>query len=207
MEDASSREYGDEKDGLVALQAHFETLLKHESDRGAALVGATLLEEAVRALVVLTFDEEHAKKLRALGRFGAIGTLNGAIEYAFAMGLISSHEKDEAGRVKDLRNVAAHSLVEGGLWSFDSALPVQWTTPLPPTYSERARFAIVVAGLVAAIWRRVNAARAIKVSAEGSRAQAISWLFEAVERPLLNRTYLAMFDADPPSQDRFDEDG
>lgn len=191
----------EETDRASALERQLETILEGESDRGAAIVGAAMLEEALRALVTVTFDEEHAGGVRALGRFGAIGSLNGSIEYAFGMGLISDHEKDEAVRVKEIRNSAAHSLVDAGMWSFDST---PWTTPGNDLHRPREVFAIVVAGLVGAISRRVDEARAIKASGEDGRGRAIAWLLESVDRPLLNRTYLAMFDADPPSEDPFD---
>ncbi len=185
------------------LAVHFEAVLRSESDRGACVVAGALVEEALRALVSVTFIAERVKGLRALGRSGALGTLNGAIEYAYAMGLISEHEREEAVRIRDVRNAAAHALVEAGSWTFASlGDPPAWAYPFRPDYTEREKFAVVTAHLVAAIWPRVGAARQIVCeNPQGGRASAIAWLLESVERPILNRTYLALFDADPPSDD------
>ena len=183
---------------LTRLKDHFDALLHGESDRGAAIVGAALIEDAMLELVRVTFNPTQSKGLRLLTQAGSFA---GLVEHAFAMGFISEIEQAEADKVRWVRNSAAHAMTPGAVWTFPATT---WEQASPPNsaYSDREHFSFVVAGLGAAIFRRVERARELVASDEiAGREKAIAWLMETVRTPWDQTTYLALRDAPPPSDD------
>jgi hypothetical protein len=165
----------------------------------------------------VTFAADRVKSLRVLGRYGAIGSLGGAIEYAFGMGLISDHEKHDAVVAKDIRNRASHSLASTGLWTFDTDAEemrktgkheeLRWDNPIPATWTRRYAFCTVAGSLASHLLIRVYVAqKAIAADANSGRTKAIGWLLGAVST-CDESVYLARFDAGPASTDPFPEGG
>lgn len=75
----------------------FLTALNAESDRGAVLIAAAML------------DDEETKRL--LEGFNApLGTLSARILGAFALGILSEREYRECERIRKIRNVFAHNV-------------------------------------------------------------------------------------------------
>lgn len=198
-----ARKLAAEPPDVSTLRQYLDEMLHVESERGAAIVGGCMVEEALHALVTAAIEPEAARNARAFGRNGAIGSFNGSIEYAFATGLISELEKSEAAKIKDVRNLAAHGLEPGVSWSF-AANSVVWEYPFHAREmaSQRERFSTVVTSLSAKLWYRVREARRILATDDHrGRALATAWLLEAVLDGWSNRTYLALRDAPPPSDD------
>ena len=79
-----------------------------ESDRGAALVGAALIDlrlsETLRAFMV---GPKAAADLLE-GGTAALGTFSSRIKATFALGLIDSHERSECDLIRKVRNEFAH---------------------------------------------------------------------------------------------------
>ena len=81
-----------------------------ESDRGAALVGAALIDhklaDTLRALMV------KSKIVNELmdSASAPLGTLSARIKLAFALGLIDAHELNECEIIRKVRNEFAHAV-------------------------------------------------------------------------------------------------
>ena len=79
-----------------------------ETDRGAALVGAALIDlrlsDTLRAFMV---SRKAAADLLD-GGTAALGTFSSRIKATFALGLIDKHERDECDRIRKIRNEFAH---------------------------------------------------------------------------------------------------
>ena len=79
-----------------------------ETDRGAALVGAALIDlrltEALRAFMV----SNNAADELLEGPTAPLGTFASRIAATFALGLIDAHEKHECHLIRKVRNEFAH---------------------------------------------------------------------------------------------------
>lgn len=176
-------------------------LLK-ESDRGAALVGGAMIEEALKALVVVTMlapeSGKEAKVPSGLRMFSAV------LEYCTAMGLITHYEARDAGQIHAIRNGLAHAVgPHAGQWSFETmevrACLDKCVVPRHPEDKRSLRdlFSIIVMQLAASLWSREQTAR--RVLNDRGRSAAIDYLLDAVENG--RGVYLKRFDEDPPSSD------
>jgi hypothetical protein len=87
-------------------------LIYDESDRGAVVVGACLVEEHLDAILWATFGYQGIPKKVIEGMFdtsGPLGTFSAKAKMAYAFGLISKETYDDVVRIKDMRNDAAHA--------------------------------------------------------------------------------------------------
>jgi hypothetical protein len=88
----------------------FLELLNKESERGAALIAATMIEDLLERCI-WAFLIEHEDVKRLLDGFNApLGTLSARALAAFALGLISEKEYRECERLRKIRNVFAHNV-------------------------------------------------------------------------------------------------
>jgi hypothetical protein len=98
-----------EKDSLAEVLAiHAE--LQQQTDRGAALIAAAILEEelteALHARLILT--PRISQRLFSLERLGAISDFGTKIDVAFAVGLIRTAAFDDLHLIRRIRNHFAH---------------------------------------------------------------------------------------------------
>ena len=88
---------------------HFLNEFNHESDRGAALVAASMLDEKLRDLL-LSFLVDSPGSRRLADGFGApLGTLAARALAAHSLGLIQENEYEEITVIRKVRNECGHS--------------------------------------------------------------------------------------------------
>jgi DNA-binding MltR family transcriptional regulator len=92
---------------LIEFNAFLEELNK-ESDRGAALVSAAMLDDLLEKIILaFLIDTKETKKL--ISGFNApLGTFSARIIAAYSLGLLSEEEYEECGRLRQIRNEFAH---------------------------------------------------------------------------------------------------
>lgn len=84
--------------------------IRQDSDRGAVLSFAAVIEERLKE-VILLFLMENKSSLKLLDGFNApLGTFSAKILMAHALGLISDKEFKEIQTLRKIRNRFAHSL-------------------------------------------------------------------------------------------------
>lgn len=80
-----------------------------ETDRGAALVGAALIDERLKRLLRSHFlDVKEADGL--LGKNAPLGSLDTCIKAAYCLGLITESEFNECDIIRRVRNEFAHEV-------------------------------------------------------------------------------------------------
>ncbi len=91
--------------------ADFNAFLKEfqgETDRGAALVGAALIDHRLtNTLRSFMISNKVANKLLD-GGTAPLGAFSARIDAAYALGLISAHEHNECHLIRKVRNEFAH---------------------------------------------------------------------------------------------------
>ena len=99
--------------------------LSSESDRGCVLVGAAMLDEVLRGILLgpLRDDEET---LRALFDAGSapLSSFSAKIRLCYALGLVSKNTHADLHRVREIRNDAAHFEKRRGA-GFDTGFATQ----------------------------------------------------------------------------------
>jgi hypothetical protein len=177
-------------------------LLK-ESDRGAALVGGAMVEEALKGLVLATLRPPEQGKVAKVP--SGLRMFSAVLEYCEAMGLITAYEVQDAEQIQAIRNgLAAHVIgPHDGQWSFETPDVRQHlarcVVPRPAADKRALRdvFSQIVIQLAATLWQREETAR--ELARTKGRSAAIGYLLSAVENG--TDVYLARFDEDPPSSD------
>lgn len=107
MEDNRSFE---EKNPHLREFLKFLDALNKESDRGAALIAAAMLDDLL-GRSILAFLIAHEETKRLLEGFNApLGTLSARALCAFALGVLSEEEFRECERIRKIRNVFAHNV-------------------------------------------------------------------------------------------------
>jgi DNA-binding MltR family transcriptional regulator len=93
---------------LLADTERFFWDLQRETDRGAALVGAAFLDDAVRALIraALVADSKTAEGLFEYP--GPLHSLAARTDLAYCMGLIGKAAYQDMRLIRELRNRFAH---------------------------------------------------------------------------------------------------
>jgi DNA-binding MltR family transcriptional regulator len=87
-------------------------LVYDESDRGAVVVGACLVEEHLDSILWTTFGHQGIPKKVIESMFdlaGPLGTFAAKAKTAYAFGLISKETYEDIERIRALRNDAAHT--------------------------------------------------------------------------------------------------
>ena len=93
-------------------RSDFAAFLKEfqdETDRGAALVGAALLDQKL-ADTLRAFMVDHRVSRDLFETTRPLGTFAARIKTAFALGLVDVHEMQEMELIRKVRNEFAHSL-------------------------------------------------------------------------------------------------
>lgn len=130
-----------------------------ESDRGAALVAASMLDERLEQILRAFMIECDASNNLLSGFNAPLGTFSARASAAMSLGLIQENEFKEITLIRKIRNVFGHG------WepqTFDSqkvaahVIQLPWCGPseYEPTATNRARFnAAVSMLLVDLMWR------------------------------------------------------
>jgi hypothetical protein len=79
-----------------------------ETDRGAALVGAALIDKKLLDTLRAFMVEGNVSEGLLEGGNAALGAFAARIKAAFALGLIDRHEYDECNLIRKIRNEFAH---------------------------------------------------------------------------------------------------
>lgn len=177
-------------------------LLK-ESDRGAALVGGAMIEEALKGLVLATLRPPEQGKVAKVP--AGLRMFSAVLEYCEAMGLITAYEIQDAEQIQSIRNgLAAHVIgPHDGQWSFETPEVRQYLArcvvprPAGDTRPLRDIFSHIVIQLAAKLWQREETAR--ELAREKGRPAAIEYLLSAVANG--SDVYLERFDQEQPSSD------
>ena len=83
-----------------------------ETDRGCALVGASLTENALREIIrIHAFQAPNTDLDDIFGFEAPLGTFSAKIKIAYAFGMIDKKIRDDCDRIRVLRNAFAHSRV------------------------------------------------------------------------------------------------
>lgn len=132
-----------------------------ESDRGAALVAASMLDDRLEKILSAFLIESSAAKDLISGFNAPLGTFSSRASAAAALGLIQENEFNEITAIRKIRNEFGHG------WeplTFESenvavhARKLPWRGPaeLEPTSSNRSRFNFAVALLLTDLMWRVR---------------------------------------------------
>jgi mannitol operon repressor len=91
--------------------ADFSSFLREfqgETDRGAALVGAAVIDHRLRETIRAFMVSDAAASVLLDGGSAPLGSFSSRINTAFALGLLSEHEHRECHTIRRVRNEFAH---------------------------------------------------------------------------------------------------
>ena len=138
---------------------HFLTELKRESDRGAALIAAAVLDERLKEILENYLIVSKEANALLSGANAPLGTLSARASISYSLGLIQKNEFEEITLIRKIRNEFGHQ------WKnvdFNNKKIISYCNKLPwlgPAESEigstsRARFDFAVAILLTnLLWR------------------------------------------------------
>lgn len=140
--------------------SEFLQVLNRESDRGAALLSASMLDEKVLELLN-TFLIEGDVANNLLRTNGPVGTFAARVDMAYALGLLEEEERAEITLVRRIRNPMGHTwrsidFSDDRLRDLIAQLPWRGPEDIELTArTPRSRFTFaVVSLLVSLLWRR-----------------------------------------------------
>lgn len=138
----------------------FLSSFNKESDRGAALVAASMLDDRLQEILAAFFIESSSAAKELITGFNApLGTFSSRISAAMALGLIQENEFKEITAIRKIRNEFGHGWKPLTFDSDSVAVHVRklpWLGPadLEATSNNRGRFNAAVAMLLTdLIWR------------------------------------------------------
>lgn len=109
----------DEVDGII-------TGLHKESDRTAAIAGASLVESVLQELLITSFRRKSADLLpRLFENRGPLSDFNSKILVAEAFGVIGTQQAAEIQRIRHIRNCFAHARLPVSFSTKEIATEVQ----------------------------------------------------------------------------------
>lgn len=143
----------------VNTLSKFLAYFQNETDRGAALVGAAMVESKLEILLNKTLLDNFSKEELLSGFNSPIGTFSSKIKLCHALGFITDKEAREANLIRKIRNEFAHKLDDITFSNSpirDYCLQLQANTPGDIKHEKRFRFLFVnsVALLSVALWHR-----------------------------------------------------
>lgn len=95
------------------IATKFQISLRKESERGSAIVCATLLEESLYGMIKSKSVPSSRKNDELLdGSYARLGTFSAKIDLAYRIGLISLNERSSFHIIRKIRNEFAHSSEE-----------------------------------------------------------------------------------------------
>ncbi len=139
--------------------AHFLSEFNKESDRGAALVAASMLDERLHEVLSNFFVHSPASHDLLSGYNAPLGSFSSRASAAMALGLIQENEFKEITLIRKIRNEFGHgwqtiSFESGRVADFCRQLPWLGPAEYEEGASLRARFNTAVAILLTdLLWR------------------------------------------------------
>lgn len=102
--------------GSYSLEGHphlrpflaFMSELSKETDRGAALIATSYIDDMLRQTIAAFLIDSPASALLLEGFNAPLGTFSTRIAASAALGLISEREANEANKLRKIRNLFAH---------------------------------------------------------------------------------------------------
>lgn len=102
--DHDQKEYQLRMDRIVEMMSE----LKKETDRGMAILGAAMLDEKLKTILTNFLIKGKQAERLLNGPNAPIGTFSAKLDMAFAVGLISEDEYQDAEIIRKIRNDFAH---------------------------------------------------------------------------------------------------
>ena len=143
----------------IETLGRFFTEFNKESDRGAALVAASMLDERLKEILEAFLASTKASRELLLGFNAPLGTFSSRASAAFALGLIQENEFEEITLIRKIRNEFGHawqprSFASGSVSSLCEQLPWLGPAEYEANSTQRDRFNFSVAVLLAdLLWR------------------------------------------------------
>jgi len=97
-----------EENSKIDLFSKFLNEFQKESDRGASILAASMLDQKLKTILEDFLIECKATKLLLEGFNAPIGTFSSRQHLAFSIGLISEYEYNDCEIVRKIRNEFAH---------------------------------------------------------------------------------------------------
>jgi len=137
----------------------FLAAFKNESDRGAALVAASILDVRLQEILSAFFVDSSTSRDLLSGFNAPLGTFSSRASMAFSLGLIQENEFKEITVIRKIRNAYGHgweplTFKSGAIAALSGKLP--WLGPVEheATATLRTRFNFAIAILVSDLmWR------------------------------------------------------
>jgi hypothetical protein len=150
-----------DSDPELAQLGNFLSTFNTESDRGAALVAASMLDDRLQEIITAFLVECSASKDLISGFNAPLGTFSSRASAAMALGLIQENEFKEITLIRKIRNEFGHG------WeplTFESEMVAVHARKLPwlgpaeyeATSNNRGRFNFAVAILLTDLMWRVK---------------------------------------------------
>jgi|SRR5919202_284920 DNA-binding MltR family transcriptional regulator len=86
----------------------FRTSLSHETDRGCALMVASLLDKKLEDLLRASFVDDSKAIDEILSQSGSLGTFSSRIDAAYLFGLIGPNIRRDLHLIRKIRNLFGH---------------------------------------------------------------------------------------------------
>lgn len=116
----------------LKIFSHFLGYFQKETDRGAALVGAAMIESRLERILSLTLKDNSSKKDIFDGPNSLLGTFSSKIRLCHLLGFITEKEFTEINIIRKIRNEFAHKLDDmtfGNSPVCDHCMNLQANTP------------------------------------------------------------------------------
>jgi DNA-binding MltR family transcriptional regulator len=148
-------------DPEVEQLAKFLAAFDKESDRGAALVAASMLDERLEQILSAFFIESAAAKDLVSGFNAPLGTFSSRALAAASLGLIQENEFKEITIIRKIRNEFGHgweplSFETDSISAYARKLPWRGPSEFEESASNRSRFNAAVALLLGDLMWRVR---------------------------------------------------
>ncbi|MGO9107902.1 MAG: hypothetical protein ACLP9L_01600 [Thermoguttaceae bacterium] len=99
-------------DTFVALRClhSLESEFQGQTDRGAAIIGASLVEAQLPKFIIAHLRNDTDETRRMFGRGQAIESFGSQITFAYAIGLVSEDVYKDLDCIREIRNACAHAI-------------------------------------------------------------------------------------------------
>jgi DNA-binding MltR family transcriptional regulator len=148
-----------ESEPEVEQLGRFLHAFNQESDRGAALVAASMLDERLEQILHSFLSESPVSRELIEGFNAPLGTFSSRVSATYALGLIQENEYKEITLIRKIRNEFGHgwetmSFASGRISDYTRQLPWLGPAELESGATLRARFNAAVAILLTDLmWR------------------------------------------------------
>ncbi|WP_200286722.1 MltR family transcriptional regulator [Pantoea ananatis] len=118
-----------------------------ESDRGAALLAASMLDESLQKIIESCLISNSSAKQLISGFNAPLGTFSARLKAAHALGLIMDHEFNEIDLIRKIRNEFGHGWMDVSFESQkikNSLDKLPWLGPNDVMQSPKSKFSFAV---------------------------------------------------------------